>query len=265
MDSETARMPGVDGVIVINLDRRPDRWTKFRQIWRDRLPWDRVVRLSASDGAQLAGYGAMPWFRGRRRDRTWAGRGGCALSHARALRQAKARGWDRTLILEDDAVPTTAATEATMAAVLARQDWDLLYLGCHEPQGPFVAQDEGVMRIHGALDAHAYVVTARLREWLIARMPDEANLWPWIARERAVDRWYRREIGRHFRVAMCTPPLAVQLEGASDITQTWRPADHAKPTPMDDTASSRLTFEIQRLGEITGDRLRAAFKRQVGF
>ncbi|RZJ19286.1 MAG: glycosyltransferase family 25 protein [Brevundimonas sp.] len=258
-------LSGVDGVIVINLDRRPDRWTAFQDIWRDHLPWERVVRLSASDGTQLTGYGQSPWFRGRKRDRTWAGRGGCALSHVRALREAAARGWDRVLILEDDAVPTEGMTSGAMTAVLARSDWSLLYLGCHEPMGPFRPAGDGLMGIHGALDAHAYVVTATLRDWLIERMPDEANLWPWIARERAVDRWYRREIGRRFTVMMCAPPLALQIEGASDITQIWRAADHARPTPMDGAPSSRMAFELKRLGEIGGDRLRAAVKRRVGF
>lgn len=265
MGGEGGRLSGVDGVIVINLDRRADRWAAFQSIWRDRLPWDRVVRLSASDGVQLAGYGEAPWFKGRKRDKTWAGRGGCALSHARALREAKAHGWDRVLILEDDAVPTAAATDTAFQAVLTRDDWDLLYLGCHEPRGAFEVAGDDLMRIHGALDAHGYVVTARLRDWLIERMPDEATLWPWVARERAVDRWYRREIGRRFTVMMCTPALALQLEGASDITQTWRAADHARPTPMDGAPSSRMAFEIQRLGEVAGDRLRAAIKRQVGF
>lgn len=259
------RLPGVDGVIVINLDRRPDRWAAFQDIWRDHLPWERVVRLSASDGTQLAGYGQTPWFRGRKRDRTWAGRGGCALSHARALREAKAQGWNRVLILEDDAVPTEGLTVEALATVLSSDDWSLLYLGCHEPIGPFRPASDGLMGIHGALDAHAYVVSAPLRDWLIERMPDEASLWPWIARERAVDRWYRREVGRRFTVMMCAPPLALQIEGASDITQAWRGADHARPTPMDGAPPSRMAFELTRLGEVAGDRLRAAIKRRVGF
>ncbi|MFC5374336.1 hypothetical protein ACFPIF_17385 [Brevundimonas faecalis] len=256
--------PGIDGVIVINLDRRADRWEMFQDAWRDLLPWDRVERLSATEGAALADD-AKAWFRGRKRDRTWAGRGGCALSHARALRQARLRGWDRVLIMEDDAVPTNLTSIEELKAKLGRDDWDLFYLGGHEPLGPFRSAGDGVMRIHGALDAHAYAVSGRLRDWLIAHMPDETDLWSWLARERAVDRWYRREVGRRFTVMMSMPALALQREGTSDITQGWRASDHASVTPAQGAASSRMVFEIQRLVEIAGDRIRAAVKRLIGF
>ena len=185
MPLDSAEPWGVDGVIVVNLDRRPDRWDAFQEAWRDILPWDRVVRLSASDGQQLSGYGERPWFRGRKRDRTWAGRAGCTLSHARALREARRLGWSRVLVMEDDAIP--AGPVEAMSAVLSSTEWDLLYLGCREPIG---AGDTvgGLMAIHGGHDTHAYAVNEPLRDWLIGQLPDESCVWGWIARERAVDR-----------------------------------------------------------------------------
>lgn len=255
------RLPGVDGVLVVNLDRRPERWVEFQQTWADILPWDRVERLSASDGVLLAGYGQAPWFHGRKRDRTWAGRGGCTLSHARAMRLARERGWDRVLVLEDDAVPTPAIDR--LGSILSASDAPMLYLGCHDPRGPFRDLGEGIKGVQGALETHAYVVSAPVRDWLIDHMPDEATVWPWTARERAVDRWYRREVGRHFTIGMANPPLVVQREGVSDIVNSWRAVDH--PEWVERPAAPLWLFEIGRLGSLIADRVRAAAKRIAGF
>lgn len=251
---------GVDGVIVVNLDRRPDRWAVFQEVWRDHLPWDRVVRLSASDGQLLPGFGQAPWFRGRKRDRTWAGRAGCTLSHARAMREARRRGWKRILVMEDDALP--AGDSGALAAVLSTTDWDLLYLGCREPIGVAAEAVGGTMPIHGGLDTHAYAVTEPLRDWLIAQLPSEANVWGWVARERAIDRWMRREIGRRFRVRLCQPQLAVQADDVSDITQR---REGAYSSPEGERSVVRRPSELGRIGEIAADRVRATLKQAVGF
>ena len=250
---------GIDGVIVVNLDRRPDRWDAFQEAWRDILPWDRVVRLSASDGQQLPGYGERPWFRGRKRDRTWAGRAGCTLSHARALREARRLGWSRVLVMEDDAIP--AGPVEAMSAVLSSTEWDLLYLGCREPIG---AGDTvgGLMAIHGGHDTHAYAVNEPLRDWLIGQLPDESCVWGWIARERAVDRWMRREIGRRFSVKLCQPQLAIQADDVSDITQRREGAYAASPEAK---RPAQGPSELGRVFEMAADRVRAVVKRVVGF
>lgn len=257
MAFDRAASRGVDGVIVVNLDRRPDRWEAFQEAWRDILPWERVVRLSASDGQQLSGYGEAPWFRGRKRDRTWAGRAGCTLSHARALREARRLGWSRVLVMEDDAIPSGPAEALPVA--LSSTDWDLLYLGCREPIGVGDTVN-GLVAIHGGHDTHAYAVNERLRDWLIAQLPDDTNVWSWIARERAVDRWMRREIGRRFSVKLCQPQLAIQADDVSDITQR-REGAYAAPSE----AKARRPSELGRIVEIAGDSVRATVKRAVGF
>ncbi|MEN5168795.1 hypothetical protein ABE444_04440 [Brevundimonas pondensis] len=262
MAFDGSRTFGVDGVIVVNLDRRPDRWEAFQVAWRDLLPWDQVVRLSASDGQQLTGYGRSPWFRGRKRDRTWAGRAGCALSHARALREAHERGWARVLIMEDDAIP--AGDAGALLSALNSPGWDLLYLGAREPVGVQETCD-GLVSVHGALDAHAYAVTETLRDWMIRRLPEEASIWPWIARERAVDRWMRREVGRNFRVKLCQPQVATQKECLSDITQR-RAASYVACPDLETTPRPKpRPSEVARAGEVAADRVRAAVKRVVGF
>lgn len=253
--------PGVDGIYVINMERRPDRWAAFQATWRDILPWDRVVRWQATEGVLVPGYGETPWFRGRKRDRTWAGRAGCALSHARVLRDAGQRGWSRILVLEDDAVPVDGA--AALPPALADESWDLLYLGGGEPEGPFEAGRPGLLRIHGALETHAYAVNATARDWLAERLPDEASVWAWVARERAIDRWMRREAGRRLRVALCDPAFAIQSDAVSDIT--GRPGGGPAAVPGASGAHRRNASEVRRALEIAGDLLRAGAKRRFGF
>ncbi|WP_150126005.1 glycosyl transferase [Brevundimonas sp. LM2] len=248
---------GIDGIIVINLDRRPDRWAEFQADWQEILPWARVVRLSASDGRSIAGFGQRPWFRGRKRDLTWAGRAGCALSHGRALREAQARGWRRVLILEDDAVP---AVGGRLPAILAQADWDMLYLGASKPQNADRHPRAGVARISGALDTHAYAVTAPLRDWLIEQLPTEATVWAWIAREGAVDRWMRREIGRRFSIALCQPIYAGQRIGPSDITQRVQTVYGG-----DDAVAGERSNALIRNGERLMNALRSARRHAVGF
>lgn len=247
----------LDGIIVINLDRRPDRWVAFQEDWREILPWDRVIRLSATDGQAIPGFGQRPWFRGRKRDRTWAGRAGCVLSHARAMREAQARGWARVLVLEDDAIP---ASEGGLPVVLGQDRWDMLYLGASKPQNAGQSPLPGVVTIHGALDTHAYAVNASLRDWLAQSLPDEGSVWNWVAREGAVDRWMRREIGQQFRVVLCRPNYAGQRVGPSDISQ------HVQDTygSGDDTALGRSNWLV-RNSERARNAAQWTRRRAAGF
>lgn len=264
MDSENSspdQLP-VEGVYVINMERRSDRWESFQSAWRDVLPWDRVVRFPASEGVHLPGFGERPWFRGRKRDRTWAGRAGCALSHARALRDAKLRGWSRVLILEDDAVPVTPGS--ALPPVLANEGWDLLYLGGDEAEGPFEERLEGAIGVRGALQTHGYAVNATARDWLAQRLPTESTVWAWVARERAIDRWMRREVSRRLRVEMCRPQFAVQADDVSDITQRRENAGASASARTVDVPH-RNASELRRAMEIVTDLTRAGLKRLIGF
>jgi hypothetical protein len=248
---------GIDAVIVINLDRSPHRWATFQQDWRDVLPWDRVVRLSATDGQQIPGFGQRPWFHGRKRDRTWAGRAGCLLSHARALRHAKAQGWARVLILEDDAVP---ASSGGLPAALAKPGWDMMYLGASKIQNARPGPLPDIAIIHGGLDLHAYAVTATVRDWLAEHLPDETTIWNWVAREGAIDRYARRELGLRFRIMICRPIYAAQRAGPSEIT----PQDQSL-YGADMNLTARRSSILSRTGERIQNRLQWVRRRIIGF
>lgn len=257
---------GIDGVLVINLTRRPDRWVAFKMAWANGLPWDRVQRVSAVDGRSLEGFGYSPWFRGRRRDLVWAGRAGCTLSHRKAMETARALGWGTVLILEDDAVPGDAPAMARLNGALRRNDWDLLYLGCGDVERPIKEVENGIFRIAGALDLHAYVLRAEVRDWMLARLPDLRSVWAWIARERAVDRWISRETGDRFRVLALHPAAAVQHEDFSDITQRARSSGlltHKETFTF--SRARRLPRPLSLAIERAVDQVRARIKKVTGF
>lgn len=256
---------GVDGIAVINLDRRPDRWEQFCTAWGHRSSDERIVRVAACEGTAIAGYGQRPWFRGRRRDRGWAGRAGCTLSHVRALQLAQGRGWARVLILEDDAVPAAGLVDAVRRG-LGREDWALFYLGCQEPKAVRSSGEPGLDWIGGALQTHAYIATAPLAGWLLERLPGEAGIWSWIAEQRALDRWFRREIGRSHRILACDPPVVVQADGGSDIAQNWSAStdpDHREPTRRSPFADAIETLALAV--EPVRDLVRGKLKRLFGF
>ena len=93
----------VDAALVINLDQRTDRWDKVRAHLQDVVPPDKLHRVSAVSGNEIAGYRTTHWFRRTRRPETWAGRAGCSVSHRNAMRLALERGWNWVMMIEDDA------------------------------------------------------------------------------------------------------------------------------------------------------------------
>lgn len=265
----------IDGVFVINLDSRTDRWGEFQAVARDIIPGGKLHRFSACLGRELPGFGQRPWFRGGPRDKTWAGRAGCLLSHRRALFKARENGWHTTLLLEDDAAfaPDFARMTAALAAALHEHDWEICYLGFTEPWSPgrqLAKLDErhALHQIHGATTTHAYLVRERARDWILAQLPDESRVWPWLATHRAIDRWYQRQLGLEFRVICVTPSLVNQNDSASDIVTTATSARRAAIAPASSNAAYYLGHAIRRVSvrlSLAGDILRGWTRRVNGF
>jgi glycosyl transferase, family 25 len=273
---------GIDAVLVINLDQRPERWEAFLAQANEVIPTEKVHRISAVYGRALPGFGQPPWFRGRKRDNTWAARGGCTLSHRRALQTAQEAGWENVLVLEDDVAfqPELPPLLGPLGAALASEKfgWDVCYLGYTDPWAPacVVASldwKHRLYRIFGCNCAHAYIIRPTARDWLLERMPDEGSIWPWLARHRAVDRWYRLSLGQRFRVLVVSPGPVVQSAGFSDIV--GRPVDYVNGEEHRSRVSftpSRRWFAPRLFGRIQQarisaryDRLRGLAKRLRGF
>lgn len=267
----------VEGVLVVNLDSRPDRWQQVQALTAGLIPPDKLQRLPATAGIALPGYGQPPWFRGRKRDKTWAGRAGCTLSHRAAIAHARQQGWRSLLILEDD-IELTPALPAVLAALpdaLASQDWDVCYLGYTDPVPPYrtlaqLPQGHSLCRVSGCSTTHAYLLRDTTFDWLLTRLPEPERIWKWTGMHRAIDRWYYRNLARRFVVTAVSPAVINQQGGFSDITQ--RPHEKVHTTLVPEQRSGRLGFAVQgawrwlgfRLAE-PRDWLRGRIKRARGF
>lgn len=267
----------VDGALVINLDARSDRWTQFQEATREIVPAEKLHRFSACVGKELPGFGQRPWFRGGPRDRTWAGRAGCLLSHRRALLQARARGWRTVLLLEDDAEFAPEFTRVTeqLTAALRDINWQVCYLGFTEPWWPgrnraTLGAGYGLHQIQGCTTTHAYLVREAARDWIIAQLPDETRVWPWLATHRAIDRWYQRRLGLEFPITCVSPSIVNQSASASDIVTnasaialTSAPAAPAMKTAVYYAGHAYRRISIRVSG--VGDALRGLARRGTGF
>lgn len=213
----------VDAVVVVNLDSRPDRWESFRERNGDKVPPEKLHRLSAVNGRELPTFGQAPWFTERtgERARMWGGVAGCILSHRNAIRMAQERGWRNVLIVEDDvSLPSEPAQLAQLDAALENLSgaW-FLYLGYgnSRPYGTRIAGD--LWRVEGVLGTFAYMVSNEAYEQVLAQMPDDDEVWTWIGRYRAIDTWYRDYMPAvtSVRVHCINPTIVEHLDLGSDI------------------------------------------------
>jgi len=257
----------LDAVLVINLDHRTDRWHDLRSHLAGVVPEGKLHRVPAVLGRALPGYETSRWFRRTRRASTWGGRAGCLLSHRNALRLARERGWRRILILEDDAriaLPLGGDTGRELAAFLENNGrvYGALFLGFTTPKKPVrrlldLKDGPAVFQVGGCSTTHAYVVDASLYEPLLARFPSEdAQVWAWLARHVAIDRWYSLHLDRLTRVAALSPQAIIQGASLSDIT--GRAADYHEEasadslSPLESAPAAAVVYRMaRRMGGVT--------------
>lgn len=217
----------LDAVVFINMDSRPDRMRAFMQHTGKYIPEGKLHRVSAVVGTGIKGYGEAPWFSENTGERSsaWAGTAGCALSHRRALEMAQQQGWRNVLILEDDAtyLPSEATEKLLPEAIAMLRGPIMFYLGFNRPvpYGHKVIERDGaaLWKVEGALATHAYMVTQEIYPILLASLPQEENVWEWIAVHRAVDTFYRNVVARMAgcRVYALFPVVFHQGVSLSDI------------------------------------------------
>jgi glycosyl transferase, family 25 len=272
----------VDAVLVINLDHRQDRWEAFLRNTADVIPRAKLHRVSAVLGRDLAGFGQKPWFRGGKRDGTWGARGGCTLSHRRALQMAKDSGWKTVLILEDDVtLPDHFQTlTARLASILSdpQTDWGICYLAYSDPLPPYrtVARldpHHTLEQVLGCNSAYAYLASEPVRDFILSRLPTETTIWPWLSQNRAVDRWYQRTLGQRFSVVCTSPGIVNHLPGFSDIIgrdcDYFTGGDHLVSVPNDRGRRAYTLRQLASRASLGADRVydgfRGYLKRIKGF
>lgn len=259
----------VDGVLVINLDHRTDRWDQAQGELAGWVPPEKLHRLPAVLGRELPGYQSPQWFRSNSRSTTWAGRAGCLLSHRNALRLARERQLRWTLILEDD-VRLNSATISAVADPLA--DFliavelrpGIVYLGHQEVRHPVrqlagLTDSHRLYEISGCLTTHAYLVHAETIPRLLARWPSgDGEVWRWLRRHRAIDTWYRNHLAAIMPVAAVSPAVVWQDESLSDITQRAGQGSIAEDLDLlCDKAVSPQAWQVRRIMQRMLDPLAA--------
>ena len=205
----------VDAVIYINLDSRKDRNEEILgEIRRIGIPEEKIHRLSAVKRS----WGAL----------------GCALSHQAVLDFIIQKGWNRTLVLEDDAGFEDKDTErwenglkdiSSFIESSGIEDtdskWDVIFLGgfVRDENGPVKTDYKSLWRTRNTSCAHAYIVRGKyaptMRDitnmaiQMLMKSPSNYkqyfldNAWvPLMAK----DKWY-----------ITLPTLAFQRESYSDI------------------------------------------------
>mgnify|MGYP001821878153 CR=1 FL=1 len=267
----------VDGVLAINMDSRSDRWKDLLARTAGWVPEDKLHRLSAVVGTELPGYGELPWFRQRKRDKTWAGRAGCTLSHRNAIELARQSGWRSVLILEDDIqlTPEFEAVLAMLPGALQQHAWDVCYLGYTSPVSPYRTLDtltkgHDLCKVSGCSTTHAYLLNCTTYEWLLRKLPEPGHIWHWISRHRAIDRWYYRNLARRFTVCAVSPSIINQQEGYSDITRRQHEKSYLAEVPAgrSNTPIFSLLGGLRWLGYRMAeprDWLRGRIKQARGF
>jgi len=133
----------VDDVVVISLDRRPDRWQAFVHAATETVGSEFVRlcrRVAAVDGAALV---PTPEIERLFRDNDFGSRRGmigCALSHLAAWRTIAVRDGGISLIFEDDARLSSRFLDGLARLVGARRDARptpaLVFLGYHPIDQP---------------------------------------------------------------------------------------------------------------------------------
>ena len=205
----------IDAVLYINLDSRKDRDAEVKaELSRIGVPGHKIHRLSAVKRS----WGAL----------------GCALSHVACLQFIEKRGWNRTLILEDDAgfedkdedrwstgLRHIGEFMKSSGDTTLDSKWDVIFMGgfVRDPNGPQATEFPTIFRTRNTSCLHAYIVhghyAKKLREFsetaVQMMMKHPANVKQFLIDNawnelQAEDRWF-----------ISIPTLAYQRESFSDI------------------------------------------------
>lgn len=224
----------IDAILVINLKHRNDRWEKLIDQLKVFGVDKKTVRVEAIDGKVLPGYGEKPWFTKRTPEnvaKMKAGSAGCCLSHRKAIELAKAAGYKRILIIEDDAKFKEAFNDIadnSLSRFLQNIDQcDMLYLGFYQKTCVHVPTqkvhkdglDYEIWRIRGPILNHATIIDQRIYDRLLAGLPTTNNIWLWMTYWGSIDSWIQNKFGRQTDIHIygCRPNLVVQDVDYSDI------------------------------------------------
>lgn len=168
-------------VYVINLDRRPDRWSSFSSQPAAKS-FENLKRFSAVDGSKLdishderisvhTRMNILKKYRRSHYEINTAGAIGASLSHITIWKTFLETEAPYCLVFEDDTVITPEAIEeATKLSKQIPTKWDIWLLGHHRwamESEPIASDRKGWRKVTSFTGAHAYVINRKAAETLV--------------------------------------------------------------------------------------------------
>lgn len=193
----------------VNLARRPDRrLAAWKQFDRHGLIVARRPAVDARSVRNTRGFESPGVY-------------GCALSHRLVLRDARLRGVESVICLEDDVVMHPEFVPLVEALGIP-DDWGILYFGCTHLERPVIISP-GVVRVARCFASHAFAVR---RAWLprvIAAFAGAAGAPRGAVRPCDVA---LTKLAGEVPTYAAFPNLAWQSDGFSDLQGTQRALFH---------------------------------------
>lgn len=164
MSTEDVLKNYFDRVVVINLDRRKDRWKDIQQkLSKINWPFKTPERFSAYDGKKLP----MPvgWTSG-------AGTWGCLLSHREVLARALQDGLNNILILEDDIFFAPDFENKVLSFIKGVPfEWDqIMFGGQYFDNSKAYDISPEVRKVSLCHRAHAYAVKGYFMQYMYSKL-----------------------------------------------------------------------------------------------
>lgn len=198
---------------VLNLDRRQDKWYRVNKLL---LKNDiNAKRWSAIDGSTIEFMAT--YLKYKKQMITKPQELACALSHIEIIKDAKSKGYDRILILEDDVY----LHKNFKQLITTIPDADIVYLGATQQKW---FEDEGspYYKSRESLGTFAMVIKSTMFQVIL----DTWEKTPWT-----IDKMYSEHIqaqpNKYHCVTMFPNLVACDVRD-SDIREPWDLKEHAK-------------------------------------
>ena len=186
-------------ILVINLKRRPDRWEHVQR----QLAAHDITCAERFEGVDAPKVDGRP-----------NGNMGCTMSHRGVLDLIVKKGWERTLVLEDDFDILHTDFQDKFARISReltdwnRDGWDMLYLGGHYAEAPIARVSPHLIRCGRMLTTSSYGITLRMAK----------KMQPHISGIGPIDTLYSG-FHRESQTLITSPRLMVQLPSFSDLQE----------------------------------------------
>ena len=190
-----------DKIVCINLDRRPDRYERFKSEM-EKFNIKNVQRFSAVDGNTITETNTA----------LLKGEVGILLSHLNIIKNAKKEGLKNILIMEDDVFFTDEIKNIDDYLQKVPNDWDFIYFGGNHVYGPKPTPiNDKVLKLNYTVALQCVAINHTMFEIIEAILPNM---------KKQVDGYYA-ELHDRFNAYGFYPNMAKQIYDFSDIQNKY--------------------------------------------